>query len=99
MRSGKTRIAILKISNTPYKNTAHIGFTLCFQPFLNGISRYMRLRGYSGKTEKTYLHWIRYFIRFQQRRHPVHMAQLRLFSFWIPWPATKEFPLILKKLP
>lgn len=28
-------------------------------PFLNDISRYMQTRGYSLRTEKTYLHWVR----------------------------------------
>ncbi|MDO9475128.1 MAG: phage integrase N-terminal SAM-like domain-containing protein, partial [Pseudohongiella sp.] len=39
-------------------------------PFLQEISRDMRLRGYSLKTEKTYLHWILRYIHFINRRHP-----------------------------
>lgn len=50
-------------------------------PFISGISRYMRLRGYSLQTEKTYLHWIRCFIRFQQRRHPEHMGPAEVIQF------------------
>ncbi len=35
-------------------------------PFLNDISRYMRTRDYSLRSEKTYLRWVRRFIRFHQ---------------------------------
>ncbi len=31
-------------------------------PFLNDIRRFMRTRGYSLRTEKTYVYWIRFFI-------------------------------------
>ncbi len=30
-------------------------------PFLNDIRRFMRTRGYSLRTEKTYVYWIRFF--------------------------------------
>ncbi|MDP2506956.1 phage integrase N-terminal SAM-like domain-containing protein [Oceanobacter sp. 3_MG-2023] len=33
---------------------------------MNQISRFMRLNGYSLRTEKTYLYWIKAYIRFQQ---------------------------------
>tara|TARA_R110002072_G_scaffold302506_2_gene486011 strand:+ start:210 stop:1172 length:963 start_codon:yes stop_codon:yes gene_type:complete len=39
-------------------------------PFLEEVRRDMRLRGYSIKTEKTYLHWIVRYIYFIGRRHP-----------------------------
>lgn len=39
-------------------------------PFLNQIREYMRLRGYSMRTEKTYLYWIKNFIRYHNRQHP-----------------------------
>lgn len=43
-------------------------------PFLESIRRTMRLRGYSLCTEKTYLVWIRSFIRFHKNRHPREMG-------------------------
>ncbi|MGB1092998.1 MAG: phage integrase N-terminal SAM-like domain-containing protein [Oceanobacter sp.] len=43
-------------------------------PFLNQISRFMRLNGYSLRTEKTYLHWVRRFIRFHGLKHPAAMG-------------------------
>ncbi len=39
-------------------------------PFMDSIRRKMRLQGYALKTEKSYLHWIRYYIRFHNRQHP-----------------------------
>ena len=39
-------------------------------PFLESVRADMRLRGYSIRTEKTYLHWIRRYIYFCKKRHP-----------------------------
>ena len=39
-------------------------------PFLESVRQEMRLRGYSLKTEKSYLAWIRRFIYFVNKRHP-----------------------------
>lgn len=39
-------------------------------PFLSAISQAMRQKGYALKTEKTYLHWIKRFILFHEKRHP-----------------------------
>ena len=50
-------------------------------PFLKSISRTMRLRGYALKTEKSYLHWIRYFIRFHNRQHPKEMGREEVIAF------------------
>lgn len=50
-------------------------------PFLNDISRYMRTRDYSLRTEKTYLHWVRSFIRFHQYQHPKHMDSVSVTAF------------------
>ena len=39
-------------------------------PFLESIRQDLRLRGYSIRTEKSYLYWIYQFIRFHQKQHP-----------------------------
>ena len=39
-------------------------------PFLESLRADMRLRGYSLKTEKSYLEWIRQYIYFIGKRHP-----------------------------
>ncbi|WP_416205613.1 phage integrase N-terminal SAM-like domain-containing protein [Oceanobacter antarcticus] len=59
-------------------------------PFLNQISRFMRLNGYSLRTEKTYLYWIKAYIRFHQRQHPNAMGLLRSWVFWITWRLTNR---------
>ena len=50
-------------------------------PFLESISRTMRLRGYALKTEKSYLYWIRYYIRFNKNRHPSEMGRDEVKAF------------------
>lgn len=39
-------------------------------PFLEALKRDIRLRGYSIRTEKTYLYYIRCYIHFMGKRHP-----------------------------
>ena len=53
--------------------------------FLQSIRDDMRLRGYALKTEKTYLVWIRMYIRFQRNRHPAEMGpdEIKSFLTWL----------------
>ena len=50
-------------------------------PFIESIRRTMRLRGYSIRTEKSYLYWIRFYIRFHQYRHPKEMGRDEVITF------------------
>lgn len=50
-------------------------------PFLESIRQTMRLRGYALKTEKSYLYWIRYYIRFHDKRHPKEMGKDEVINF------------------
>ena len=50
-------------------------------PFLEGVRSEIRLRGYSMRTEKTYIHWIKRFIFFHQKRHPQLMGAEEVRSF------------------
>ncbi len=50
-------------------------------PFLNSIRMDMRQKGYALKTEKTYLHWIKRFILFHQKRHPQTMGSEEVRQF------------------
>lgn len=43
-------------------------------PFLEDVRRNIRLRGYSIRTEKSYLYWIKAFILFQHKTHPSLMG-------------------------
>ena len=50
-------------------------------PFIESIRRTMRLRGYAIKTEKSYLYWIRYYIRFHKFKHPQDMGKIEVVEF------------------
>ena len=54
-------------------------------PFIESIRRDIRLRGYSIKTEKSYLYWIRMYIRFTGMQHPEKSGktEVREFLSWL----------------
>ena len=50
-------------------------------PFLNQVRAVIRTKGYSLKTEKAYLRWIKSFILFNEKRHPKEMANKEVERF------------------
>jgi len=58
-------------------------------PFIESVRSNIRLRGYSIRTEKTYLYWIRRFIFFNQMRHPTTMGAAEVKSF-LNWLAVEK---------
>ncbi len=50
-------------------------------PFLNEIRQFMRLNGYSIRTENTYIYWIRFYIRFHRLRHPLELSDDDVVTF------------------
>lgn len=48
---------------------------------LQQVRRAVRTRGYSSRTEKTYVAWIRRFILFHSRRHPMTMGEAEIRDF------------------
>jgi len=50
-------------------------------PFLNEVRASMRLRGMSLRTEKTYIYWIRHYIRYHNYRHPRDMGPDEVMKF------------------
>lgn len=50
-------------------------------PFLNEVQRVLRIRGYAYQTEKTYIYWIRYYIKFHQDQHPNTLAEPEVERF------------------
>ena len=50
-------------------------------PFLDSISDFMAVRRYSKRTIKSYLYWIRYFIVFNDMRHPADMNGIDVERF------------------
>ena len=50
-------------------------------PFLEAVRADMRLRGYSIRTEKSYLDWIRRYIHFTGTRHPAEVEVTEITRF------------------
>ena len=48
---------------------------------LDRVRQPIRTRHYSEKTEKAYVHWIKRFIFFYNKRHPAEMAELEIGQF------------------
>jgi integron integrase len=43
-------------------------------PFIESLSQYMAVRRYSPRTIESYVYWIKYFIHFNDKRHPREMG-------------------------
>ena len=50
-------------------------------PFLEEVRRAIRVRHYSIRTEKTYLHWVKRYILFHGKRHPSEMREAEVAKF------------------
>ncbi len=51
------------------------------RPLLDQVRDVLRVRHYAQATEDAYLNWIRRFIRFHERRHPLEMAEEQIEGF------------------
>jgi len=50
-------------------------------PFLDQVRRAIRVRHYSIRTEQSYLHWIKRFILFHDKRHPSILGEVEVAQF------------------
>ena len=50
-------------------------------PFLNQVRRAIQARHYSPRTEKTYIYWIRFYIRFHSKQHPKDLGVKEVVEF------------------
>ena len=50
-------------------------------PFLKSITDAIRIKHYSIKTEKSYLYWIKYYIRFHNKQHPKDLNESHIKAF------------------
>jgi len=57
--------------------------------FLQSVRQEMRLRGYSLRTEKTYLLWIKRYINFHHQQHPATLGSLEVKAF-LSWLANNQ---------
>ncbi|ACA88561.1 integron integrase [Shewanella woodyi] len=58
-------------------------------PFLESVRQDIRLRGYSLRTEKAYLYWIKRYILFHNKAHPETLSADDVKSF-LTWLATTQ---------
>ncbi|MEJ2467022.1 MAG: phage integrase N-terminal SAM-like domain-containing protein [Candidatus Thiodiazotropha sp.] len=49
--------------------------------FLQQVVNQIRVRHYSRRTEDTYLHWIKRYIYFHNKRHPKEMGEQEVALF------------------
>lgn len=49
--------------------------------FMHQVRQDLRDKGYAYQTEKTYLHWIRRFVLFHDKRHPAQMGEAQINAF------------------
>ncbi len=50
-------------------------------PFLQSVESFMRMRRYSRRTISTYLHWVKYFILFNNKQHPRDLEDKEIERF------------------
>lgn len=67
-------------------------------PFLDSILRYMTVRQYTKRTIDTYLYWIKYFILFNQKRHPSEMHDFEVEQFLTYLAVDKTVAVATQKL-
>jgi hypothetical protein len=61
--------------------------TVSNKPMLLEVVRQrIRLKHYSHRTEKPYVHWIRRFVRSHNRLHPRELGKAEIEAFLTPWP-------------
>jgi hypothetical protein len=48
---------------------------------LDQVRQAIQMRHYSPKTEESYVHWIKRFIFFHNRRHPAEMGEKEIAQF------------------
>jgi len=79
---GRNQITVYKISTQGWMDM-DIPAPIPPQPtrFLDRVRGFMRLRGMAYKTEKTYLFWIKRFIRFHGLQHPEVMGSTEVEAF------------------
>lgn len=50
-------------------------------PFMEELRRHMLMRRYSSRTIDSYLYWVRFYIRFSDRRHPAELDSSHVLAF------------------
>ena len=59
---------------------------------LDRVREAVRIRHYSRRTEKAYVHWIKRYIFFHGKRHPAEMGAAEVAAFLTSSPCTVRSP-------
>src|ERR671918_744966 len=70
-----------RISTSPQAPTASPLLSSAKPKLLDQVRQAIRMRHYSPRTEETYVHWIKRFIFFHNKRHPAEMAEAEIALF------------------
>lgn len=72
-----------KLGHNITQNRLHIGKNTRAKPkkLLDQVWDVLRVKHYSYRTEKTYIFWIRRYIFFQGKKHPVEMGAQQIQEF------------------
>jgi integrase-like protein len=63
------------------KPTVQMGRPVQRPKLLDQVRQAIRTRHYSYRTEKAYVHWIKRYILFHHKRHPVEMGEAEIGQF------------------
>jgi hypothetical protein len=64
-------------------------FIMSKKKLLDLVRDKVRFKHYSYSTERTYVHWIKHYIVFHGKKHPVEMGKIEIESF-LTFLATKK---------
>src|SRR5688572_11218603 len=82
METGKIyRLNPNRISVNQRTPTASVATTAPNPKLLDQVRQAIRTRHYSYRTEKAYVHWIKRFIFFHNKRHPAEMGEAEIGRF------------------
>jgi len=54
---------------------------MCQKKLLDIVRDKISVKHYSLSTERTYIYWIKYFILFHNKKHPVKMGKVEIEQF------------------
>jgi integrase len=75
------RLNWARISGSQPAPTANATSSPQKSKLLDQVSQAIRMRHYSYRTEKAYVHWIKRYIYFHNKRHPQEMAEAEIARF------------------
>jgi integrase len=67
-------------------------------PFLVSVSDFMTVRRYSKRTIRSYLYWIKYFIIFNEKRHPTELGAVEVERFLTHLAVRRKVSILTRKI-